>query len=133
MAAGVEVRVPFLDPDIVAFAARLPTKLKQRGATGKWLFKKAMESLLPRDVIYRPKAGFGAPLRRWLQHELHEYVEELLSENTLKKRGLFDPKAVKELVCLDRIGKIDGAYPIFSLICIELWMRLFIDGRAVRN
>lgn len=133
MAAGVEVRVPFLDPDLVAFATRLPPKLKQRGATGKWIFKKAMEPLLPRDVIYRPKAGFGAPLRRWLQQDLREYVEELLSENTLRNRGLFDPKAVKELVTLDRCGKLDAAYPIFSLICIELWMQLFIDERARRN
>jgi asparagine synthase (glutamine-hydrolysing) len=130
MAAGVEVRVPFLDPDIVAFATRLPPEMKQRGATGKWIFKKAMESLLPRDVIYRPKSGFGAPLRRWLQQDLHEYVEELLSENTLNNRGLFDPKGVKELVALERGGKIDAAYPIFAMICIELWMRLFIDGRV---
>lgn len=133
MAAGVEVRVPFLDPDLVAFATRLPPKLKQRGVTGKWIFKKAMEPLLPRDVIYRPKAGFGAPLRRWLQQDLREHVEDLLSENTLKNRGLFDPKAVKELVALDRSGKIDAAYPIFSLICIELWMKLFIDERARGN
>lgn len=133
MAAGVEVRVPFLDPDLVAFATRLPPGLKQRGATGKWIFKKAMEPLLPREVIYRPKTGFGAPLRRWLQQDLREYVEDLLSENTLKNRGLFDPKVVKELVALDRCGKIDAAYPIFSLICIELWMRLFIDERARRS
>jgi asparagine synthase (glutamine-hydrolysing) len=72
-------------------------------------------------------------LRSWLQQDLREYVDDLLSENTLKNRGLFDPKAVKELVALDRCGKIDAAYPIFSLICIELWMRLFIDGRARRN
>lgn len=116
MAAGAEVRVPFLDPDLVAFATRLPPELKQRGATGKWIFKKAMEPLLLREVIYRPKTGFGAPLQRWLQQVLREYVEELLSENTLKSGGLFDPKAVNELITLDRCGKIDAAYPIFSFI-----------------
>ncbi len=133
MAASVEARVPFLDTDLVAFATRLPPELKQRGTTGKWIFKKAMEPLLPREVIYRPKAGFGAPLRRWLQQDLREYVEDLLSENTLKNRGLFDPQAVRELVALDRAGRIDAAYPIFALICIELWMRLFVNGRARRN
>lgn len=133
MACGVEVRVPFLDPDLVAFAARMPPEYKQHGRVGKWIFKKAMEPLLPREVIYRPKTGFGAPLRRWLQQDLREYKEELLSENTLKNRGLFDPKAVKELVALDSRGKVDAAYPIFSLICIELWMRLFIDKRASKN
>jgi asparagine synthase (glutamine-hydrolysing) len=92
-----------------------------------------MEPILPKDVIYRPKTGFGAPLRRWLQQDLREYKEDLLSANTLKKRGLFDPEAVKELVALDSRGKVDAAYPIFSLICIELWMRLFIDERASKN
>jgi asparagine synthase (glutamine-hydrolysing) len=133
MAAGVEVRVPLLDPDLVAFALRLRPALKQRGATGKWIFKKAMEPLLPYEVIYRPKTGFGAPLRRWLQQDLRECVYDLLSEHTLRKRGLFDPQAVKELVALDRCGKIDAAYPIFSLMCIELWARIFIDERARRN
>jgi len=132
MAAGVEVRVPFLDPDLVSFAARLPPGLKQRGSTGKWVFKKAMEPLLPRSVIYRPKTGFGAPLRRWLKEDLREYVNDLLSENTLKRRGLFNPTAVKELIALDKCGKIDAAYPIFSLVCIELWMRLFIDKKALK-
>ncbi len=133
MACGVEVRVPFLDPDLVAFAARIPPEYKQHGPVGKWIFKKAMEPILPKDVIYRPKTGFGAPLRRWLQQDLREYKEDLLSANTLKKRGLFDPEAVKELVALDSRGKVDAAYPIFSLICIELWMRLFIDERASKN
>ncbi len=131
MAAGVEVRVPFLDPDLVAFAARLPPKIKQHGSVGKWIFKKAMEPLLPRDVIYRPKTGFGAPLRQWLREELRDYVEDLLSPQSLRHRGLFDPQAVKDLIGLDRSGRMDAAYPIFALICIELWMRIFIDRRGI--
>ena len=70
MAAGVETRVPFLDLDLVDFAARIPERLKQRGSVGKWVLKKAMEPFLPMDVIYRPKTGFGAPLRRWMRGEL---------------------------------------------------------------
>lgn len=127
MARGVEVRVPFLDPDLVAFAARLPPEYKQRGRVGKWIFKKAMEPILPKDVIYRPKTGFGAPLRQWLRKELRDYVEDLLSERTIRNRGLFDAKAVKALVEMDRRGKMDAAYPIFALMCIELWCRLFVD------
>ena len=69
MAMGVEVRVPLLDPDLVALATRLPVAFKQRGREGKWIFKKAMEPHLPHDVIYRPKTGFGAPLRTWLRGE----------------------------------------------------------------
>ena len=73
MAAGVEVRVPFLDNDLVQLANTLPPAFKQRGATGKWILKRAMEPYLPHNVIYRPKTGFGAPLRHWLRHELREW------------------------------------------------------------
>lgn len=127
MAAGVEVRVPLLDPDLVALAARLPVEYKQRGRTGKWIFKKAMEGILPRDVIYRPKTGFGAPLRYWLRNELRGVVEEVLSESSLRSRGLFDPAAVRDLIEADRAGRVEAAYPIFALICMELWCRTFLD------
>jgi asparagine synthase (glutamine-hydrolysing) len=127
MAAGVEVRVPLLDPELIALAARLPIAFKQRGRVGKWIFKKAMEPYLPREVIYRSKSGFGAPLRSWLRHELRPMAEALLSETTLKRRGLFDPKAVQRLIERDRQGRLDGAYTIFALMCIELWAQIFVD------
>ena len=130
MATGVEVRVPFLDPDLVAFATQLPPALKQHGTIGKWIFKRAMEPILPREVIYRPKSGFGVPLRRWIRNELREYVQDTLSPKSLHNRGLFNPKAVHKLLELDRAGKIDAAYPIFSLVCIEVWCRLFLDGQG---
>jgi asparagine synthase (glutamine-hydrolysing) len=127
MAAGVEVRVPLLDPELIALATRLPIAFKQRGTVGKWIFKKAMEPYLPREVIYRSKSGFGAPLRSWLRHELRPMAEALLSETSLKRRGLFDPKAVHRLMELDRRGWLDGAYTIFALMCIELWAQIFVD------
>lgn len=127
MAHGVEVRVPLLDPDLVAFAASLPDDFKQRGRAGKWIFKKAMEGTLPDNVIYRPKTGFGAPLRRWLRHELRPVVGDLLSRDVIRRRGIFDADAVARLIERDRAGRIDAAYPIFALICIELWCRIFLD------
>ncbi len=127
MAAGVEIRVPLLDLELVQYAARVPTEWKQRGSVGKPLFKKAMEPYLPHDVIYRPKAGFGAPLRRWLQHELRPVVDEVLSDASLRARGVFDPAAVRRLVDGDRAGRFDGAYTIFALVCLELWCRRFVD------
>lgn len=130
MAAGVEVRVPYLDPELMKFAARLPTEMKQHGLTGKWLLKKTMEVHLPHDVIYRPKSGFGAPLRRWMQHELREAFRQALDPDVIVKRGLFDPKAVQRLLDLDRSGQIDAAYPLFGLVCIETWCRLFLDQRG---
>jgi len=127
MAVGVEVRVPFLDPDLVAFAAGLPSTFKQHGGEGKWIFKRAMEGILPTDVIYRPKSGFGVPLRRWLRHEMKPLVDELLSPTSLRRRNLFDALAVSELRDADASGRIDAAYPILALCSIETWCRLFID------
>jgi asparagine synthase (glutamine-hydrolysing) len=127
MAAGVEVRVPMLDTELVEHAFGLPVDLRQRGREGKWVLKRAMEPYLPRDVIYRPKSGFGAPLRRWLRHDLAERVEDVLSEETLRRRGLFDPAGVRRLVEADRAGRVDAAYTIFGLMCVEIWCRLFVD------
>ena len=128
MAVGVEVRVPLLDLDLIALAASLPIAFKQKGKQGKWIFKKAMERFLPRDVIYRPKTGFGAPLRKWLKNELRPLVDDVLSDISLKSRGLFDPQGVWKFVKMDRAGQVDGTYPIFALVCIELWCRMFVDG-----
>lgn len=127
MAAGVEVRVPLLDLELVEFAARIPSHYKQRGNVGKAIFKKAMERHLPHQVIYRPKTGFGAPLRRWLRKELRQKVDEVLDPAALRRRGLFDADAVQRLLQRDRAGAVDGSYTIFALMCCELWCRRFVD------
>jgi asparagine synthase (glutamine-hydrolysing) len=127
MAVGVEVRVPFLDLDLVQFAGTIPARFKQRGAEGKWVLKKAMEPYLPREVIYRPKSGFGAPLRRWMRVELRELLGDILGESSLRNRGLFDPVAVQQLIRANDQGKVDASYTLLSLMCIELWCRHFID------
>ncbi|MCH2172291.1 asparagine synthase (glutamine-hydrolyzing) [Myxococcota bacterium] len=130
MASGVEVRVPMIDPELTRLAARLPIQFKQRGSIGKWILRKAMEPYLPKQVIYRPKTGFGAPLRRWLHHDLRELLEELLSDRSLRDRGLFNPAGVRNLIELDRKRQIDASYSIFSILCIELWCRMFLDQRV---
>ena len=127
MATGVEVRVPFLDLDLVEFASKIPAKYKQRGSVGKWVLKKAMEPYLPRNVIYREKTGFGAPLRRWIRFELRELLGDILSEESLNKRKIFDPKAVEKLIRNNDAGVVDASYTLLSLMCIEIWCRQFID------
>jgi asparagine synthase (glutamine-hydrolysing) len=127
MATGVEVRVPFLDLDLVEFAARIPARYKQRGSEGKWVLKKAMEPFLPNDVIYRPKSGFGAPLRRWMRVELRDLIADVLGTKSLSQRGLFDSMAVQRLIQANDQGKVDASFTLLSLICIELWCRRFID------
>ncbi|WP_052730370.1 asparagine synthetase B family protein [Sphingomonas sp. SRS2] len=128
MAASVEVRVPFLDPDLVDLAARIPGRFKQRGREGKWVLKKAMEPYLPCDVIYRPKSGFGAPLRLWLQGDLRPLMFDILSTDSLRARGLFDPVAVDRLIADNDAGRVDAAYTIFSLMCVEIWCRKFMGS-----
>lgn len=127
MAVGVEVRVPFLDLDLVEFAARIPAGLKQHGREGKWVLKKAMEPYLPHEVIYRPKTGFGAPLRRWMRHELRELLGDLLSVESLKRRGLFEPAAIQRLIVDNDVGRVDASYTLLSLLCIEIWCRAYLD------
>ena len=128
MASGVEVRVPFLDKDLVEFVFNVPDQYKQRGIEGKWILKKALESYLPNDIIYRPKTGFGVPLRKWMRNELREYVGENLSFESIKNRGLFNPKAVRMLIEDNDKGKIDASYTLFSLLCIEIWCRNYIKN-----
>jgi asparagine synthase (glutamine-hydrolysing) len=129
MATGVEVRVPLLDLDLVSLAARLPVEFKQRGREGKWIFKKAMENYLPNDVIYRPKTGFGVPLRSWLRNkqQLQPLMYELLSDVSITRRGIFDPDSVRDLITQDAKGMVDATYTIFAMMCVELWCRRFID------
>ena len=119
-----------LDQDLIALATSLPLDFKQHGKIGKWIFKQAMEPYLPKDVIYRPKTGFGVPLRYWLNNQLKPLVNDVLSFENLSSRGIFNPKNIANLLKLDQAGKIDAAYPIFSIICIELWCRIFIDGNT---
>jgi len=130
MANGVEVRVPMLDPDLVSLAARLPLRLKQRGRMGKWVLRKAMAPYLPREVLYRSKTGFGAPLRHWLRQDLRPLVDDVLSERSLLERGLFDPQGVRAMIEADRERRHDASYTIFSMMCIELWCRMFVDKPA---
>jgi asparagine synthase (glutamine-hydrolysing) len=130
MAAGVEVRVPFLDLELVDLAAQIPLRFKQRGRTGKWVLKHAMASDLPAEVLSRPKTGFGAPLRRWLQRELRPLLYDVLSPESLKRRGLFDARAVQALLQAHEGGRLDAAYTLLALLCVELWCRAFLDGSS---
>ncbi|MGE3341960.1 MAG: asparagine synthase (glutamine-hydrolyzing) [Vicinamibacterales bacterium] len=130
MAVGVEVRVPLLDLDMVTLATTLPARYKQRGRIGKAVFKRAMEPYLPHDVIHRPKAGFAAPLRQWLRHDLRALVDDTLNESDVQRRGFFNPAAVRKLIADDRAGAVDGSYTVFALMCFELWCRRFVDNAA---
>jgi asparagine synthase (glutamine-hydrolysing) len=127
MAANLEVRVPFLNKEMIAFAARMPPTLKLKGLKRKYIFKRAAEKLLPRDVVWRKKAGFGAPIRSWLRGPLRPMVNDLLSEETITRRQLFRPQEVKRIIDANLSGREDYNLQVFQLLNLELWMRTFID------
>ncbi len=127
MATGVEVRVPFLDLELVEFSTRLPMNIKMKGNETKYILKKTMEKYLPKNVIYRPKTGFGAPVRRWVLQGLDEMIKDYLSAESIRKRGIFDEKNIQQLIDDNKVGKIDAAYTIFVLLGIESWFRQFVD------
>lgn len=129
MAANLEVRVPFLNHELLKMAARMPVDLKMRGFKRKYILKRAAASLLPRDVVWRRKAGFGAPIRSWLRGPLRPLVEDLLSEETVRRRGLFRPQEVKRVVAANLSGREDYNLQVFQLLNLELWQRTFIDSK----
>jgi len=127
MAANLEVRVPFLNQEMLELTARMPPDLKIKGLKRKYILKKAAEQLLPREVVWRKKAGFGAPIRSWLRGALRPVVDDLLSEETVKRRGLFRPEEVRKIIDTNLTGREDYNLQVFQLLNLELWMREFVD------
>ena len=127
MAASVEVRVPFVDKVLLTKAMQIPGHLKIKGNESKFILKKAAEYKIPKKIIYRPKASFGAPIRSWISNELRSLVDELLSEKNINKRGFVNYSFVKNMIDKDRDGKEDRAYQIYQLLTIELWCRAYLD------
>ncbi|MGE0385650.1 MAG: asparagine synthase (glutamine-hydrolyzing) [Gammaproteobacteria bacterium] len=130
MAFGLEARVPFLDRALVEWAFGLPDDLKVRAGEGKFVVKKALESRLPYDVLYRPKHGFNVPFGTWLQGPLREMANDLLGEARMKRRGLFRPAAVRRLLAGADSGAPAAANRVFVLMCMELWTQQYVDGRG---
>lgn len=123
MANGVEVRVPFLENDLVDFVYKIPTAHKLRFLETKWILKKTMEKYLPKNIIYRPKTGFGVPLNYWVRNEMREYIDHILSFENINSRGIFNPREVRKIIELNCQGKIEMSYFILSLLSIEIWLK----------
>jgi len=128
MAAGVESRPPLVDHQVVEFAFRIPAKYKIHGWQAKYILKKAMAPLLPQEVIYRPKAAFGVPLRAWVKHGLNRLIDDLLSEERIRRRGYLNPAYVRQIIMEDRAGRQDNAHRIWALLTLEMWFEIFVDG-----
>lgn len=127
MAAGVEVRPPLADHRLVEFMFRLPPSFRIRGSRQKYLLKQVAKKYLPPRIIKRPKAPFGSPLRSWIRGPLKEMVDDLLSEDAIRKRGLLNPKEVRKMIEEDRCGQEDHSLLIWTFLTWEIWFRTFFS------
>ncbi|MCX6584446.1 MAG: asparagine synthase (glutamine-hydrolyzing) [Candidatus Aminicenantes bacterium] len=125
MAASLEARAPLLDYKIVEFAFSLPSHFKVRGPVTKWFFKKAMEGILPGEIIYRRKEGFSIPIKNWLRTELKDLMMEYLSEKRVKESGFFNYTYIKRMKEEHLSGKRDHAHRLWALINFNLWRERF--------
>ena len=130
MAVSLESRVPLLDHVLMEYAATIPSALKLRGGQGKHILKRAMASSLPGDILTRRKMGFGVPLGEWFRGELREMVRDVLLSPTARERGLFRPAGVTRLIEAHDAGRRDYSARLWALVCLELWMEQWLDGRV---
>jgi len=130
MASSLECRVPLLSNAMVDLAARLPSGMKIQGVQLKHLFKLAMRGVLPAATLQKSKRGFGAPMGAWLKKELRPLMHVVLSQESVERRGLLDPSAVREAIALHESARRDYSDHLQCLMNLEIWCRIFLDGRA---
>ena len=133
MAASIESRVPFLDHQLVEFAAGLPARMKLRGLTTKWVLREAVRDLLPPAILTRKKMGFPVPFGDWIQGKWNDVARDVLLDTRSRQRGIIDAGAVGRLLAAQAAGISDGADAVWSLLNLELWYRTHIDGDGVQT
>ena len=121
MATSLETRAPFLDTDVMELAFSIPGDLKVRGAARKHILKAALRDVVPADILARRKEGFSMPMKNWLRRELQPLMRDLLSDDRVRRRGLFEPREVARLVTEHVDGRANHAHQLFSLMVFERW------------
>jgi asparagine synthase (glutamine-hydrolysing) len=121
MAVGLEVRSPFLDPQVVEFFAQLPLRYKLRGLTTKYVLKRAVRELVPSEIIRRRKQGFAIPVADWLRRDLRPLLEDHLSAERLRCAGIFRPESVRRLLDDHFACRRDNQKYLWPLLVFELW------------
>lgn len=127
MATSVEARVPFLDHTLVEYAMGVPVDLKIKGTSGKHILKQALEKVLPADLLYRPKRGFGAPIREWFRGESGKALSGLIMNSAIRRRELFDYAFIERLVDEHQRGARDWSFHLWALLNVSLWYDRWIE------
>jgi asparagine synthase (glutamine-hydrolysing) len=122
MASGLETRVPFLDHHLVEFAWQLPMNMKMRDGKSKWILREVLNQYVPRQLVERPKAGFGIPLGTWLRGPLSEWVESLLNEQRLYKEGYFNVSFVRDLWRAHLSGQRNNQSLLWNILMFQAWL-----------
>jgi len=128
MAHSLEVRVPFLDHEVVEFCARIPPSLKMRRLQEKYILRRSMRGLLPEEIRTRKKRGLVAPYQQWFREELPEFAREMLSAKRLRENGYFNPAGVSFLLKQHRSGKRDYGRVLVGVLGTQLWHDFFLSG-----
>jgi asparagine synthase (glutamine-hydrolysing) len=127
MATSVEARVPFLDHHLVEYAMGVPRALKVEGTSGKHILKRALEEILPRDLLYSPKRGFGAPIRAWFRDGLGAWFDSHLIHSRMRKRDFFDYAFIERMLDEHRRGAQDWSFHLWCLLNLSLWYERWIE------
>ena len=133
MAASLELRAPYLDTDVVEFAARLPWRLKMSLTRTKVLLRRALRGVVPAEILARPKKGFGIPVAAWIRGPLRPLFEEMLSERALGAAGVFDVAAVRRLLQIHLDGRADLRKPLWTLLMFQLWRKHHAQAVSLRS
>jgi asparagine synthase (glutamine-hydrolysing) len=127
MANSLEARCPFLDQQLLEFTAGIPSKLKLKGMTTKYILKRALRGIVPDEIIHRKKHGFGVPVGRWFRTSLKHYLHETLLSPEALQRGYFHESSLRRLIEEHQSGKRDHGHRLWALLTLEIWHRVFID------
>jgi asparagine synthase (glutamine-hydrolysing) len=127
MAVSLETRAPFLDPRVAQFSASIPVEYKLRGRKGKYILKKAVEDLLPKAILQRPKKGFGIPIAEWLKERLNPLLHDVLAPTRLREQGLFVPEYVQRLIKDHETGAASHHKELWTLLVFQLWIENFLS------
>lgn len=130
MAVSLECRVPLLDHELVELGARIPEGTKVKGGQLKHVMKAALKDILPEDILHRKKRGFGTPMGAWLKRDLLSVMSDLLSRESVERRGLFNHAVIEQLIADHQNNRLDGTDQLLALMNLELWSRMYIDQRA---
>ena len=133
MAHSLEARVPFVDDRVLDFAGTLPDGVQVRGLQKKWLLRRAVRPLLPRQVVDGRKRGFSIPAARWLRHDARELVIDHLSAEPVRRQGVFEPAVVERLVREHLDGRVDHSRPLWGLLVFSLWHESMLAPAPVRT